>query len=83
MQQVDKENSHKLGLRIKQLRLKKSGSLNSFVLQRGGVTTATWSRLENGMNDFKLSTIIKVAAMLEIPITELLKDIDFECELNE
>jgi len=83
MQQVDKNNSIKLGSRIKELRLKKSQSLNRFVFSKGGITTATWSRLENGKNDFKLSTLIRVAAMLEISITELLKDIDFEYEICE
>ena len=29
---------------------------------------ATWSRIENGVNDIKLSTIIKVAALLNISV---------------
>ncbi len=48
MQQIDKENLQKLSKKIKELRLKQSKSLNQFVFANGYLTTATWSRLENG-----------------------------------
>ncbi len=83
MQQSDKNNSIKLGKRIKELRCKTSKSLNSFVMEYGGITTATWSRLENGKNDFKLSTLIKAAALLGITVSELVSDIDFDYSLEE
>ena len=51
MQQIDKENLRKIGLKIKELRLSKSKSLNEFVLAKSFVTTATWSRVENGLFD--------------------------------
>lgn len=83
MQYYEKENSINLGKRIKELRLQQSKSLNAFVMNRGGLTTASWSRIENGKFDAKFSTIIKVAAMLGISITELLQDIQFDYTLEE
>lgn len=75
MQYVDKENVKKLGKKIKELRLKKSTSLNSFVLQRGYLTTATWSRIENGLYDLKFSTLLRVACMLDISLQCLLENV--------
>lgn len=83
MQQQDKKNLHILGQRVKKLRLKKNSSLNSFVMTRGGLTTASWSRLENGKFDLKFSTLIKAAAMLEIDVCELLSGLHFGYEINE
>ncbi len=83
MQQSDKNNSLKLGRKIKKLRVSTSKSLDAFVMEKGGMTTATWSRLENGKNDFKLSTIIKAAALLGITVSELVSDIDFDYTLEE
>lgn len=83
MQQIDKENIKKLSERIKKLRLEQSKSLNKFVLSNGYLTTATWSRLENGINDYKFSTLLRVSRLLNIKIDELLKDIDFTYDFNE
>lgn len=52
-------------------------------MTRGGLSTATWSRIENGVNDIKLSTIIKVAALLNISVGQLMKDIDFDYSIDE
>lgn len=83
MQYKDKENLLKLGKRIKELRLKQSGSLNAFVMNKGGLTTASWSRIENGKFDAKFSTIIKVAAMLGISIIDLLQGLEFDYTFDE
>lgn len=83
MQHQDRENLLKLGKRVKELRMQQSASLNAFVMNRGGLTTASWSRIENGKFDAKFSTVIKVSAMLGISITELLDGIDFDYTLEE
>ena len=83
MQQVEKENLILLGKRIKKLRFQKDKSLNKFVMNTGGLTTASWSRLENGKFDAKFSTLIKAAAMLDISLCELVKDIPLNYTLPE
>jgi transcriptional regulator with XRE-family HTH domain len=83
MQQIDKENLKKLGLKIKQERTKKSKSLNKFALQKGFVTPATQSRIENGLVDLKFSTLLKIAHMLETEPSALLKDIDFNYNFED
>ena len=77
MQQRFQNNLNKLGLRIRNLRLNKSKSLNALVLGREDITTATWSRIENGKVNVKFSTLIEVASVLGITLDELLKDVDF------
>ena len=69
--------------KIKALRLKQSKSLNKFVLSNGYLTTATWSRLENGLNDYKFSTLLRVSRLLNIKIDELLKDINFNYDFKD
>ncbi len=83
MQYHEKENSIKLGKRIKELRVQQSESLNAFVMKRGGLTTASWSRIENGKFDAKFSTIVKVAAMLNISIEELFYGLSLDYTLEE
>ena len=83
MQQADIKNSIEFGKRVKKLRQKVSESMNAFVMNKGGITTATWSRIENGLNDFKLSTIIKTAAILELTVSELMDSIDFDYTIDE
>ena len=83
MQQVDKENLRKIGLKIKELRLSKSKSLNEFVLAKGFVTTATWSRVENGLFDLKFSTLLRIAYMLDLKVEDLLKEIDFDYNFSD
>ena len=83
MQHVNKENLIELGKRVKKLREQTKESLNSFVLNRGGLTTATWSRIENGKFDIKFSTLIKVATLLDITVSELLKDIPINYCIND
>ncbi len=83
MQHVNKNNSIIFGKRVKELRLQFSHSLDDFVMQRGGISTATWSRVENGKNDFKLSTIITVASHLETTVSKLFEGIDLDYNILE
>lgn len=83
MQYVNKENLIKVGNRIKALRMLKNKSLNDFVMRRGYLTTATWSRVENGLFDFKFSTLLKISKMLDIDVSDLLKDCDFDYNFSE
>ena len=83
MQYYEKENAIILGNRIKKLRVQHNKSLNSFVMEQGGLTTASWSRIENGKFDAKFSTLVKVAAMLKISIDELLKNLPLNYTLEE
>lgn len=78
MQQTDEKNLKIFGQKIRELRIKQSKSLNKFVMNRGHITTATWSRIENGKFDFKFSTLIKVALMLGMKVDTLLKLMDFD-----
>ena len=83
MQQVERKNLKILGKRVKDLRIEKSKSLNEFVLSRGFLTTATWSRVENGLFDLKFSTLLKIAKMLEFDVAELLNGCDFDYDFDE
>ncbi len=83
MQQVERKNLKILGKRVKDLRIEKSKSLNEFVLSRGFLTTATWSRVENGLFDLKFSTLLKIAKMLEVDVAELLNGCDFDYDFDE
>lgn len=83
MQQDERKNLKILGKRVKDLRIEKSKSLNEFVLSRGFLTTATWSRVENGLFDLKFSTLLKIAKMLEVDVAELLKGCDFDYDFDE
>ena len=73
MQQFDKENLKLFAKHIKKIRKNKSKSLNKLAFSRGGVTSAILSRIENGLVDFKFSTLVKIASALEIPLKEILR----------
>ena len=83
MQQLERKNAILLGKRIKELRLKTSMSLNTFVMKQGGLTTASWSRLENGKFDAKFSTLVKASAMLNVDICELLRNLPLDYTIVE
>ena len=83
MQQCDVENLQNLGKKVKELRLKSNKSLNEFVLAKGYLTTATWSRIENGLYDFKFSTLLRVAKMLETTPSELLNIIELNLNFSD
>lgn len=79
MKQTNNDENLKLfGNIVRKIRKKKSSSLNNIAFTRGGVTSATLSRIENGLVDFKFSTLLKLAYTLDIPLTELFKE--FKCK---
>ena len=71
MQQIDIENLKSFGEMVRKIRMEKSPSLNKLAFSRGGVTSATLSRIENGQVDFKFSTLIRLSQTLDIPLAEL------------
>lgn len=83
MQHIDKKNLKIFGEKIRKLRKAQSKSLNKFVFGKGLLTTATWSRIENGNVDLKFSTLLRIAKMLNLKPEELLKDILFEYNFPE
>jgi len=83
MQQHYKQNLIILGQRVKTLRENTGESINSLVFKRGGLTSATWSRIENGLFDVKFNTLIKVASILGITLEELLKNLSFDYTIYE
>lgn len=72
-----------LGKRIKSLRKETGESLNFFAFSRGSTTSATLSRIENGLVDVKFTTLLKISLALKIPLDEILKDLDFDYTLDE
>jgi len=78
MQQIDEENLKLFGQMIKEIRLSKSTSLNKIAFSRDGVTSATLSRIENGLVDFKFSTLIRLAETLDISLIEMFKNYKFK-----
>lgn len=83
MERVDQENAIKLGKKIKEERCKMQLSLNSLAMNHANITPATWSRIENGKTDIKFSSLLKAATALNISVSELLKDIDFNCSFDD
>lgn len=77
MQQFDEENLKLFGQHIKKIRKSKSDSLNNIAFSRGGVTSATLSRIENGLVDFKFSTLLKLTHTLDISLDELFKNYNY------
>ncbi len=61
MQQEDNKLLKKFGKYVKKLRLERSKSLNAFAFEKGGITSATLSRIENGLVDLKFSTLVKLS----------------------
>lgn len=72
MEQEEKKLIKVLGNTLKLLREEKGVSLNIFAYEND-LTTATVSRVENGLVDTKFSTLIKYAKGLEIPLEQILQ----------
>ncbi|MDD3594088.1 MAG: helix-turn-helix transcriptional regulator [Candidatus Gastranaerophilales bacterium] len=83
MQQNDKKLLQAFGKHLKKKRIKIGTSLNSLMFNKGGTTSATLSRIENGLVDFKFSTLVKISAAMEIPLAKLLEDFDYKYEIQE
>lgn len=77
MEQNNKALTKKLGRYLKVLREKKGISLNHFAYEND-LTTATVSRIENGLVDTKISTLIKYARGLEVPLEKILLKLDID-----
>lgn len=75
MEQADKKLIKFLGSYLKSLRESKKKSLNMFAYEND-LTTATVSRVENGLVDLKFTTLVKYAKALEIPLEDILVQLD-------
>lgn len=64
-----------LGKHLKSLREAKNISLNMFAYEND-LTTATVSRIENGLVDLKFSTLVKYARALEKPLEEIIQELN-------
>ena len=83
MQQADKKLLKKFGKLLINIRKSKYPSLNKFSFSKGGVTSATISRIENGLVDFKFSTLVKIACALNISLEDLFKEFNYKYEIEE
>jgi len=83
MQQKDKKALGILGNRIRKLRKETKSSLDGFISLNGGTTSASLSRVENGLVDVKFTTLLKISAALKIPLSEMLKDLEFDYSLED
>ena len=77
MKQHVKNNLLTFGKKVKEIRTTKSDSLNKIAFSRGGVTSATLSRIENGLVDFKFSTLLNLAYTLDVNLTELFENFEY------
>ena len=82
MEHDEKKIFKNLGEYLKSLRMGQKKSLNIFAYEND-MTTATVSRVENGLVDSKLSTLIKYAKGLEIPLENILKHLNIDYTNNE
>lgn len=78
MQQQNEKLLQLFGQHIRKLRLNKKMSLNEFAYKSLLLTSATQSRIENGLVDLKFSTLIKIANALNLSPSELLDGFDFK-----
>lgn len=82
--EINNINIKKIGERVRKLRKDLNYSVNQAAMKYGGVTIATWSRIENGIcNNVDFSTLIAISKALEITVDVLLKDIDFDYTIQE
>ena len=83
MKSLDEENLKEFGKIVREVRTSKSSSLNGTAFSRGGVTSATLSRIENGLVDFKFSTLLKLTHTLDISLVDLIKKYKYKKNLND
>ena len=77
MQQNEKTALKLLANQIKNLRKNKLKLLNSFIFEKVLITTATLSRIENGLVYVKFTTLLKICQILDISLSKLLENINF------
>lgn len=82
MEQDEKQLIKLLGNYLKSLREGQNKSLNIFAYEND-MTTATVSRVENGLVDSKISTLIKYAKGLEIPLETILTNLNINYSQDE
>lgn len=63
---------------LKEQRKKKFKSLNQFAFDSSNLTSATVSRIENATVDFKFTTLVKIAYALNMSVSELLENFNFD-----
>ena len=83
MEQLTKQNLKAFGKIVRKIRKKKSPSLNNIAFNSDGVTSATLSRIENGLVDFKFSTLINLSCTLGVPLPELLMEFEPKIKSDE
>lgn len=85
MKRTSKNNKNlkEFGDVVQKLRKQKSSSLNNIAFTRGGVTSATLSRIENGLVDFKFSTLLSLAHTLDVTLVELFENYKYSNSLDE
>jgi len=66
----------KLGSRIRALREKKGISIREFETYEKSVTRQVLSKIENGSTIPTAYTLYRIAQILEVPLSDLFKDID-------
>ncbi len=67
-----------IGTRIKDLRVQNQKSLNQFAYASEDLTSATLSRIENGLVDFKFTTLVKIARALNMNLSDLFENFPVE-----
>ena len=77
MQEEDKKVLKLFGEHVKNIRENKYNSLNNFALNHSELSSATISRIENALVDFKFTTLVKLSCALKISLYELFKDFKF------
>ncbi len=83
MKQQDRHNLIEFGKHVQNIRKRKSGSLNNIAFSRGGVTSATLSRIENGLVDFKFTTLLKLAHTLDVSLDELVSKFAYKNSIDQ
>lgn len=82
MEQNEKDLIKGLGKQLKALRENRNISLNMFAYEND-MTTATVSRVENGLVDLKFTTLFKYARALEIPLEDILVKLNIDYSNNK
>ncbi len=83
MEHLNRQNLKAFGKIVRKIRKSKSPSLNNLAFNSDGVTSATLSRIENGLVDFKFSTLINLSRTLDVPLCELFSEFKPKNNFNE